>query len=99
MPLKNKALRRRVVRQWSLCFVPNSELALIEAAQFLEWDYAFHDNDINKIDMPQPRFELGTVFGTDLKLAFTCCGAENVCYCALPPFAAPAYQAVTEAVG
>jgi hypothetical protein len=27
--------------------------------------------------MPQPHFELGTDFGTDLRLAFACCGTEN----------------------
>ena len=27
--------------------------------------------------MPQPRFELGTDFGTDLRLAFASYGAEN----------------------
>jgi hypothetical protein len=30
--------------------------------------------------MPQPRFELGTDFGTGLRLAFPCCGTENGSY-------------------
>ncbi|WP_157063856.1 hypothetical protein [Phaeobacter sp. 11ANDIMAR09] len=35
---------------------------------------------MKKTGTPQPRFELGTVFGTDLRLAFACCGAENGSY-------------------